>query len=637
MRLSRTTPTLPGERAAISIQQTLDQAQALQRQGRLAEAAALCEAVLAKAPDNFFARYMLGFLSYQAGDSQRGAVLISQAIALNPDYAEAHFNLGVILQDLGRPAEAVDAYGRATALAPGMVAAHYNCGNALRDLKRPAQALGAYDRAIAIRPDYAEAHLNRGLALRELKQPEVALTSFTQAIALKPDLAEAYCNSAAALRELNRPLDALAQHQAALAIRPDYAESYSNHGLALQDLSRSHEALASFETAIALKPDFAEAHSNRGGVLRDLKRYAEALEAFETAIALKPDYADAHYNRALALQDLGRTEEALASFDAAIALRPDLAQPRWTQGLALLQLGRMQEGWRRYEWRKQGEERSGDRPYPQPVWLGETQLAGKTLFIHSEQGFGDTLQFIRFAPLAVDRGARVIVSVQDPLVRLLRRLHPHVEIIGETEVPDAFDLHIPMLSLPLAFGGGLDDLPAAGRYLTADPTDRAAWRERLGPRSRPRVGLVWSGSTIHKNDHNRSIPLSRLAPLLDLDLDWISLHKDLRERDVEPLSRLPQIRQLGEALGDFADTAALIEGLDLVITVDTSVAHLAGALDRPTWMLAPFNADWRWLKDRADSPWYPSLRLFRQPAVDDWESVIEQVREALEAFPFADM
>jgi len=603
LRLSRTTPTLPGERAAISIQQTLDQAQALQRQGRLAEAAALCEAVLAKAPDNFFARYMLGFLSYQAGDSQRGAVLISQAIALNPDYAEAHFNLGVILQDLGRPAEAVDAYGRATALAPGMVAAHYNCGNALRDLKRPAQALGAYDRAIAIRPDYAEAHLNRGLALRELKQPEVALTSFTQAIALKPDLAEAYCNSAAALRELNRPLDALAQHQAALAIRPDYAESYSNHGLALQDLSRSHEALASFETAIALKPDFAEAQSNR----------------------------------ALALQDLGRTEEALASFDAAIALRPDLAQPRWTQGLALLQLGRMQEGWRRYEWRKQGEERSGDRPYPQPVWLGETQLAGKTLFIHSEQGFGDTLQFIRFAPLAVDRGARVIVSVQDPLVRLLRRLHPHVEIIGETEVPDAFDLHIPMLSLPLAFGGGLDDLPAAGRYLTADPTDRAAWRERLGPRSRPRVGLVWSGSTIHKNDHNRSIPLSRLAPLLDLDLDWISLHKDLRERDVEPLSRLPQIRQLGEALGDFADTAALIEGLDLVITVDTSVAHLAGALDRPTWMLAPFNADWRWLKDRADSPWYPSLRLFRQPAVDDWESVIEQVREALEAFPFADM
>jgi tetratricopeptide (TPR) repeat protein len=423
----------------------------------------------------------------------------------------------------------------------------------------------------------------------------------------------------------------------AVALKPDFAEAHSDRGMALRRLKRFEEAVASYDEAIALKPDFAMAYNNRANALLDLNRSVDALSSCDKAIALNPGLVLAHYNRGNALQALKRPEEALASFERATALKPDFTEANWNKGLCLLQMGRFEQGLRLYEWRKWRTEPVATNTFPQPIWLGDQDIAGKTLFLWWEQGFGDTIQFCRYATLVEARGAKAIMSVQKPLLKLLKQISPTIAMIEPDDVPSEFDFHCPLLSLPLALGTTLATIPAQQQYLKADAELRVAWEARLPPKSKPRIGLVWSGRTGHKNDRNRSIELQQLLPILGINADWISLQNEIREKDLAVLRQVGGMTYFGDELKDFSDTAALLDLMDLVIAVDTSVAHLSGAMGKPVWILLPHNPDWRWLLDRSDSPWYPSARLFRQSQPTDWGGIIDQVgkelRPLIAAFP----
>jgi len=428
--------------------------------------------------------------------------------------------------------------------------------------------------------------------------------------------------------------------QRSLQLNNAQPDAYSNLGNALNSLNRHAEALASHDCAITLKPDFANGYSNRGNALYSLNRHEEALASCNRAIALKPDYAGAYSNRGIALGFLNRHAEALASYDRAIALKPDYAEVYHNKSLPLLLLGDFLQGWLLYEWRwESGSSKNYFRNFPQPLWLGDQSLAGKTLLLHAEQSFGDTLQFCRYVALVdalVKRHSqldttRIVLEVQPPLLPLLASLKTKVELVAQGQALPAFDLQCPLMSLPLAFHTTLETIPTEVPYLFADTDRQAIWQQRLGSKIKPRIGLVWSGSTIHTNDHNRSIPLSLLEKLTMLDAEFYSLQKEIRDTDQQYLAQF-NITAHAEQLTDFAETAALVAEMDLIISVDTSVAHLAGAMGRPVWVLLPFAPDWRWLLNRTDSPWYPTARLFRQPAIGDWEGVINEVADALKGW-----
>jgi tetratricopeptide (TPR) repeat protein len=549
-----------------------------------------------------------------------------KAISLDPRYADAYNNRGMVLQDLKRLDEALASYDQAVSLNPAYAEAHNNRGDLLLKLKRLDEAFASCGRAITLKPDRPETYVISGDALLGLKRLGEALVHYDKAIELKPDYAEAYNDRGNVLLELMRLDEALDSCNKAISLDSTFTEAYNNRGIALYHLERFDEALASSNKAIALNPAFAAAYCNVACVLFRLNHFDEALANCDKAIALERDYADAYRVHGDVLKDLNRLDEALVSLNKAVALEPDYVKARFNRSLTFLLGGDFKSGWPDYEWRKKLAKPIAARSFPRPHWSGGEDLAGKTVFVHWEQGFGDTLQFYRYAQLVRTRGARVILSVQDPLVRLLKQLEPEIEIIGGDERPTDFDRHSPLISLPFAFGTTLETIPAQRQYLSADPADRARWEARLSKTTRPRIGLAWSGNAHHENDHNRSVELKQLEPLLSYDAEWVCLQKEVRDSDAATMTQFDQLRFFGDGLRDYGDTAALIDHLDLVITVDTSVAHLAGAMGKPAWILLPFSPDWRWLLDREDSPWYPSARLFRQPAINDWASVINRVK-----------
>jgi hypothetical protein len=418
---------------------------------------------------------------------------------------------------------------------------------------------------------------------------------------------------------------ALKEYERALEMRPDFAFGLNNRGNALNAMGHHEEALASYEHALALKPDYTEAHNNRGNALLDLNRPAEALVDYESAMAHKP-LAFALVNRGSALRYLDRIEEALDSFDRAIALEPDLAEAHWNKALLCLSLGDFKQGWPNYEWRWRGATDLVPREFTQPQWRGE-DLAGKTILLHAEQGFGDSIQFVRYVPTVAAKGGRIALELPDGLMPLIGKIDGVIGLYHRGDTLPAFDLHCPLLSLPLAFGTTLETIPAPAPYLHAPVEHIPNWRARFARIGGPRIGLVWSGKPTHKNDHNRSIALSRLEPLILVpSARFISLQGEYRDADLPILDRLPILR-IEDALTDFAETAAAIGELDLVITVDTAVAHLAGAMGKPFWLLLSHIQDWRWLSQRTDSPWYPSARLFRQAQIGEWDSAITHVAD----------
>jgi Tfp pilus assembly protein PilF len=456
-----------------------------------------------------------------------------------------------------------------------------------------------------------------------------ALRFLVEALKANPDSTDAMSNLGLALHASARYDEAIAYYRTALQLAPDQPEILYNLGNACLELRRLDDALASYDAALAIAPGHVGALVNRGNTLLRLNRPAEAIASYDAALAVMPGHPQILTNRGHALRRLDRPADALADIDAALVAAPEFAEAHFEEAMAHLALGNFDAGWKAYEWRwKTGAFARQRRPFQAPPWLGEKPVSGKTILLHAEQGFGDTLQFIRYAPLLAGQGARVICEVQRELLPLLSQL-PDVTVMAAGEPLPAFDLHCPLLSLPLAFATQPDTIPAAIPYLTAPAERVAAWRDRLPP-GRLRAGFVWSGSPSHNNDRNRSIALALLAGLFeDPAMRCFSLQSEIRAADRETLAGLPDLIELGSGFRDFADTAAVISLLDVVVSVDTAVAHLAGALGKPVLILLPYAADFRWMRGRDDTPWYPTAKLFRQPALDDWDSVIARVREAL--------
>ena len=582
-----------------------------------------------------------------------------KAISLKPDHAQAYFNRGDALQVLKKFDAAVASYDKVIDLNPDSVEAYANRGNALQELKQFDAAVGSYDKAIALKPDSAEAHSNRGLALHELKKFDAAIVSFDRAIALNPDSAQAYYNRGNSLQELKQFDAAVASYDRAIGLKSEYAEAHYNRGNSLQELKQFDAAVASYENAVSIRPEYAEAHSNlgdalqaikqfdaaltcynkaidcrpeyaeayanRGVALKELKQFEASVASYDRAIQLKPDYAEAFSNRGIALENLNQFTAAIASYEKAISLKPDYAEAYWNKSLALLLRGDFAKGWPLYEWRWKNEiSQTKLRNFTQPLWLGQASLQGKTILLHSEQGLGDTIQFCRYAKVVKELGARVVMEVPEPLMGLFSGIEGVDELMVKgSPLPD-FDFHCPLLSLPLAFQTTLANIPRNQAYLTSLPNKVVEWKVKLGPQTKRRVGLVWSGSTGHKNDHNRSLTFDGLSRYLSNDFEYICLQKEMRDWDKESLKK-SSVQYFGDEVNDFTDTAALCELVDVVISVDTSVAHLAAALGKPTWVLLPFAPDWRWLLDIVDSPWYESMRLYRQDADRDWAGVVKRV------------
>lgn len=457
-----------------------------------------------------------------------------------------------------------------------------------------------------------------------------ALELIGAALASKPDAPDILFNYAKILRDCGRLDEALEAYDQALRVKPDYAaargaraEALNLRGNSLRDLGRLAEALSCYDKALADAPNYPDAMNNRAVALWGLGRFEEALAGFDTALALKPDYVEAHYNRGNVLRDLQRLDEARQSFDRAIAINPAFAPAYRNKAFCALLQGDFAQGLPLYEWRKRLNPPIEARSYAQPLWDGSQDIRGKTVFAYIEQGLGDTIQFYRFVSPLLARGARVVLSAQDGLLRLLEHASPKVELIGSAAVPASFDYHIPLMSLPLALGLTADAIPDPGPYLAADTLRNAQWAERIGEKGF-KIGISWQGA--RGGVTSRAMPLDLFHGLSRLPgVRLISLQKGFGSEQLAGRSWVEILDGLDEGPDAFLDTAAAIAKLDLVITLDSAVAHLAGAMGRPVWVALKQTPDWRWFLGRGDSPWYSSMRLFRQSKDGDWTGVFAEM------------
>jgi tetratricopeptide (TPR) repeat protein len=532
---------------------------------------------------------------HRQGNLREAEKLYARVLKAAPDHFDALNLLGTVKAQLGRIGEAHRLFGAAVKINPQVPQAWANLGQALHALKRDADALDCFDKALALAPGDAGMINNRANALLSLGRAEDALDGFREVLARAPQHGEARLNSGIALAALNRPA----------------------------------EALAEFDRAVALAPNHPAVHFNRGLALYDLGHYLAAVAAYDAALAATPDHAGAWLNRGRALAALNRHDEAVSSYDKALALRKDDADAHFMASLALLTLGDYRRGFEQYEWRWRRTGMPEQKSRGRPLWRGDYPLTRKTILLHAEQGLGDTIQFARYVPVLAAGGATVVLEVQPELTALTAELKGAAKIIARGEPLPPFDVHCPLGSLPLALKTEPSTVPADIPYLTADDAHLTKWSARLGLRERPRIAIAWSGNASHLNDRNRSIAFAKLAPLFSVPAQFISIQRDVRSEEAAALAGETRVIHIGAELDNFADTAAAVAQCDLVIAVDTAVAHLAGALGRPLWVLLPFAPDWRWTLDGASSPWYPHARLFRQTALGDWDAVIARVSEEL--------
>jgi tetratricopeptide (TPR) repeat protein len=539
------------------------------------------------------------------GQSEPAAALYRQIVQAQPEQHAAWHRLGMLALNGGRYTEAMELLSKAATQCPTQALYHAGLGVAQRQLHQLGPAIASYQRALATDPDLAEVHSNLGEAL-------------------------AYCG---------RIPEAIASCERAVQLRPDYADALNNLGLALAQDGRHEAAFAAFERARTLQPNSPATHNNLGRMLQKIGRWPESIAAFDQAIALRPSYAQAHANRGTSLLAQGEWEPALSSLRTATELRPDFADAWWNIAFLKLLYGHYQEGWPLFEWRLRCRGYAAQsRNFSVPRWTGDP-APKQTILVHAEQGFGDTIQFLRYLPLAKKRSAaaKILFECQPELLRLIKATkRAAVEVIAASRGEDVaalpeFDHHIPLLSVPLAIKQ-FDPLPMEKPYLRAEAKLRTMWRKRLGKGKGLRVGLVWSGRKTHEGDRQRSIEPEQLLPLLRTpSARFYNLQIDASGALPSVLAESGLI-DLTADITDFADTAALISELDLVITVDTAAAHLAGALGHPVWTLLPFVPDWRWGLDREDTPWYPTMRLFRQKADGNWDEVIHCITDALPHF-----
>lgn len=566
---------------------------------------------------------------YQNGRLSAAETLCRQVLAAQPLHAEASRWMGIVALASGRLDEAVQWLSRAVAQVPENAAYHSDLGAAFRLRGQLDDAVASFRRAVQLDAELPDAHLNLGEALTDLGQYEDAVPSCRRGVELRPDYAVAHNNLGNALARLGQREEALACYRRALALQPGYAEAHNNIGNVFTQLERWDEAAACFRQALALNPSLAEAHNDLARVFIETGHMDEAFVCSQRALALRPNFAEAYGNIGLILTRKGFLREAIASYRRALESRSDLVIVRWNLSLLLLLFGQWEEGWREHEWRLRCLDLMCARYNTTATRWHGGPISGKTLLVHAEQGFGDTIHFMRYVPLVRERAqaARVIVECQPALTRLLTQSGEwNAEIVahreGDDAAPPEFDFHVPMHSLPLVLGM-VEPLAMTNPYLRADDELRAAWRERLRPGFR--VGIAWAGNATHKDDVRRSMAFEKLAPLLRVaGVTFYNLQLGV-SGNIEP------IVDLTSHLTDFADTAAFVSELDLVIAVDTAVVHLAGALGRPVWTMVATLPDWRWGLGREDTPWYPTMRLFRQHTAGDWSEVIARVAAELEA------
>ena len=565
--------------------------------GRFADAQIYCEKALAIEPDQEAALYLAGLTAMQTGQGDRAIEWFARAIRQTPkvEYVSA---LGTALHRQGRLHEALKAFDKAAAIQPENGVHWKDLGGVLIDLDRPDEALLSLRRALDLHPRYVEAANLSGQILYRQNRFQEALEAF------------------------NLSLDASSNQADALHMR----------ALVLQDLGRLEEAAADGLRSQTLDPANADTHNNLGYVLHKLSRYDESLACYERALSLRPDHIPALKNKADLLADFLRFDEAMACHRTAEAIAPNDPIIKWNMALIHMVTGDFEAGWVGREIRWKTGLGMAEPNFSQPLWLGNGSLRDKTILIFADEGIGDCFQFARYVPMVADLGAKVILAVQDSARPFLSRLSGVAECISKSEaVLPNFDVHCSMSSLPLAFKTKLETIPASVPYLPAPlPGRKDEWESHLGAHDRLRVGLVWSGNPRHSNDRNRSLPLAALAKLLNVDAQFVSLQKDPRVTDKQILIGLDML-DMTEKLSDFEETAALISCLDVVVTVDTSVAHLAGGLGCPVWILLPYRPDFRWLLGREDSPWYPTARLFRQDERRDYASVIDRICDELAA------
>jgi tetratricopeptide (TPR) repeat protein len=586
----------------VSTEKDLRRALELHQAGNLPEAGTIYREILAAEPNNVDALNLMGVLLQSGGQLKTAITLLRKATEIATDYLAAYVNLGNALQQAGQLEDAVQAFEKALTLNPDIPEPANNLASALNALKRHDDAINACVRALQAKPDFAEAHINMGNALIGLKKPAEAEKSFRRAIELKPAISVAYFNL----------------------------------GNALSDQGRLDEALAQYGKSLSLDAGNAEKHYNYANTALALDRYAAAVESFRAAIEIDPHYVDAYCNLGSALQSLGDTKEAIECYREAIRNTPRdkrSADLHWNMSLALLQDGDYAEGWEAYEWRWLTPTFAKfKRDWQKPEWQGQ-ELDGQTVLIHAEQGFGDGIQFCRYAPMVAAKGARVVLECRPQLTRLFRTLDGVAECFDLGKPVPEHDYQIPLMSLPRAFKTTLETVPAALPYLKvpegAAPDPRIAGAE--GDKAVLKVGFCWAGSPTRRDNHKRSAPLALFAPLLRTPgTRFFSLQVGKFQPELAGLDPALGVVDLSPGLSDFGDTAAAVAGLDLVISVDTAVLHLAAALGRPAWGLMSRPTGFFWMTERDDNPWYPGLRLFRQPGAGDWESVFERARTELE-------
>jgi tetratricopeptide (TPR) repeat protein len=615
-----------------TVPQLLAQLREYHRTGAMAQVDRMARQILRADPRNVEASHLLANSLHARGKLAEAAKQYQEVLRLDPACATAANDLGVALAMQGRMDEAVAAFRDAVRLKPDYAAAHNNLGNALRNRGGLDEAVTHFREAIRLKPPLADAHSNLGLALLAQGLGGPAISAFQRAVHLKPKDAEAHHNLGLALQSQGQLKEAIASFQQALRVRSNFAEAHCNLGNAFRDHGKPDEALASYQEAVRLRPNFAIALANAGAVLADLDQLQAAIASCQKALQLDPTLAEAHLNLGQVNTRLGQLDEALTSYQEALRLKPDLAEAHKNRGHLYLLRGDFAHGWPEFEWRWQTRDIRRHALH-QPRWHGEP-LEGKTILLAAEQGLGDTIQFVRYAPLVQQRGGRVIVRCQPPLLQLLRDAPGIDHVIDEGSPLPSFDVQAPLLSLPGILGTTLASIPAKTPYLEADAPFVERWRQELQPLCGFKVGIAWQGNPKYRGDRHRSIPLVSFAPLAaERGVQLVSLQKGFGTEQLRDLSSQFPIVTLGDLLNQSSsslmDTAAIVQSLDLVVTSDTMIAHLAGALGVPVWVALPLMPDWRWLLHREDSPWYPTMRLFRQEKAGDWESVFHRIAQAL--------
>ena len=610
-----------------------------QKHGYLDQAIRCYQKALAIKPDLPEASYNMGIAYLDLSCIKAAVTCFKHALELKPDYADAYNNLGNAYRDKADMHRAISCYRQAIKVNPQNPRLYYNLGNAYLELDEQEASYARVEKALVLKPDYAKVYNSLGKSCLKQGDLELALANYSKAIELQSDFAEAYFNRGNILRELGRSSAAMDSYREAVRLRQDYHEAYNNLGNLLKELGNLKAASDNYRRAIKVRPEFAEAHFNLGNIMLQERHTAAAIETFKQAITLKPAYAEAHCNAGNACKELGRYQDALRHYNQALNHKPDLAEANFNRSIIHLLHHDFQQGWEGFEWRFKLPDAGTVYPhrFKVPRWDG-TNFISRRLLVHCEQGFGDTLQFIRYLPMVKELGGSVIFETRKELMGILKKVPGMDSLIQRSldgHQSGGFDYHIPLMSLPGVFQTRLETIPSNTPYLFAEDCNVVKWRRFVsGPKPVYKIGIVWAGKPGHTNDHNRSCGMDLFLPLSQIPgVQLFSLQKGEAVARLKEVSHGGAIVNLGERFVDFEDTAGAIANLDLIVSVDTAVAHLAGAMGKPVWLLLPFVPDWRWMLDRTDTPWYPAMRIFRQPEAGDWHTVFRNVSDSLKELP----